>query len=895
MGEAVNLEAILFNDDACEGNQAEVTAVFHAGQTFYLRLGDQGSACTGRLFEWSIVFNGEVVGCTDPLSCNYDPLATVDDGSCLYGPNPNCPSGPDLIITPGVLASSVYPALVSASDGCYISEGCLQGYGLREVVRFTTHIQNVGTEDYVIGAPNPNSGQFEFDECHGHWHQEGYAEYRMYDENGVALPVGFKNGFCVLDLECNGGGSATYGCSYMGISAGCGDIYHSGLACQWIDVTDLPDGIYTLVIVVNWDRDADLFGREEVSYENNWDQVCFELIRNTGGAHSINVIPNCAPYEDCAGVVHGDAQPDCFGNCNGDAKYGDLNVNSTYEVGDVLMYLNGILDNSLPVYNCTDLTSNDQVDIEDAVWLMDCILVENQDDGHESHAHSCQLPTIGITNPNQSAEFSLLEHNQSSKYFLVGIRNPTADIVATHLQVEGLVVTNVEILANNYNAYAYFRPDGQVMTFSYSFSTVPRSQNPQPFIRIYYSEIIGENVCLSEVYTGVNKSLERINSSISTLNCFNDLLPCSEAEPEDSDNDGICDDMDVCPGGDDALDGDQDGVPDFCDACPASAINDSDNDGVCDDLDVCVGLDDASFCETFTLRLNFDNYSEETRWEIRDGNNDIVAMHVFYPASYENTLIEEIICLKTGTYTFSIFDSYGDGICCSFGVGSYQFVRAGNGAVILEGGDFDQVESVSFMAVSADFPDEDNDGVCDMADLCPGSDDLADADNDGIPDGCDACPTSATGDSDGDGVCDDADICPGSDDLLDGDGDTVPDGCDLCPGGDDLVDIDHDNIPDECDDTINGGEGTGVELTENSIEEIFPNPTTGELRLVLAKSFKGSVQVFDIFGSCVLTYPAKDEKYLRLNVELLPAGTYIVLLNNGGAYGAVKRFVKINR
>jgi hypothetical protein len=23
-----------------------------------------------------------VVGCTDPLACNYDPLATIDDGSC---------------------------------------------------------------------------------------------------------------------------------------------------------------------------------------------------------------------------------------------------------------------------------------------------------------------------------------------------------------------------------------------------------------------------------------------------------------------------------------------------------------------------------------------------------------------------------------------------------------------------------------------------------------------------------------------------------------------------------------------------------------------------------------------------------------------------------------------
>uniref|UniRef100_UPI0005C543FE T9SS type A sorting domain-containing protein n=1 Tax=Lewinella cohaerens TaxID=70995 RepID=UPI0005C543FE len=160
---------------------------------------------------------------------------------------------------------------------------------------------------------------------------------------------------------------------------------------------------------------------------------------------------------------------------------------------------------------------------------------------------------------------------------------------------------------------------------------------------------------------------------------------------------------------------------------------------------------------------------------------------------------------------------------------------------------------------------------------------------------CDACPTSSTGDSDGDGVCDDADICPGFDDLVDTDEDTVPNGCDLCPGGDDLLDNDHDNIPDECDDTINGGEGTGVEVTGNNVEEVYPNPTTGELRLILAKPYEGAVQIFDVFGNCVLTYSATDEKYLRLNVELLPSGTYIVLLNTRGAYGGFKRFVKVNR
>ncbi|HXT21590.1 MAG TPA: hypothetical protein VN923_12640 [Thermoanaerobaculia bacterium] len=50
----------------------------------------------------------------------------------------------------------------------------------------------------------------------------------------------------------------------------------------------------------------------------------------------------------------------------------------------------------------------------------------------------------------------------------------------------------------------------------------------------------------------------------------------------------------------------------------------------------------------------------------------------------------------------------------------------------------------------------------------------------GIPFSCDLCGVG--GDDDGDGVCDPADVCPGFDDDADGDGDGVPDGCEGGPG-----------------------------------------------------------------------------------------------------------------
>jgi len=44
------------------------------------------SPSTGQVEDYSLFFESpQIFGCTDPLASNYDPLATVDDGSCVYG------------------------------------------------------------------------------------------------------------------------------------------------------------------------------------------------------------------------------------------------------------------------------------------------------------------------------------------------------------------------------------------------------------------------------------------------------------------------------------------------------------------------------------------------------------------------------------------------------------------------------------------------------------------------------------------------------------------------------------------------------------------------------------------------------------------------------------------
>jgi hypothetical protein len=81
--------------------------------------------------------------------------------------------------------------------------------------------------------------------------------------------------------------------------------------------------------------------------------------------------------------------------------------------------------------------------------------------------------------------------------------------------------------------------------------------------------------------------------------------------------------------------------------------------------------------------------------------------------------------------------------------------------------------------------DEDNDGVIDGVDACPGLDDAtADPDGDLLCGSADACPLDNLNDFDADGVCGDLDLCAGFDDAQDMDGDGMPDGCDTDRDGD---------------------------------------------------------------------------------------------------------------
>ena len=121
----------------------------------------------------------------------------------------------------------------------------------------------------------------------------------------------------------------------------------------------------------------------------------------------------------------------------------------------------------------------------------------------------------------------------------------------------------------------------------------------------------------------------------------------------------------------------------------ASANNGTDLNNANDDLAVSFTIVDG---EEMTVSILTDDYGDETTWEIEDAQGSVVATGNGYGDNTQYTIPN---CLADGCYTFTIYDSYGDGICCGFGIGNYELLSP-SGDVMGAGGEFTDDESIAF-------------------------------------------------------------------------------------------------------------------------------------------------------------------------------------------------------
>ncbi len=115
-----------------------------------------------------------------------------------------------------------------------------------------------------------------------------------------------------------------------------------------------------------------------------------------------------------------------------------------------------------------------------------------------------------------------------------------------------------------------------------------------------------------------------------------------------------------------------------------------------------------------TFELITDDYGPETYWEFRNGNGEVLASGgnedvgpngggigeiAGGPGAYGNgeTIVVDIVAPMSDCYELLVVDAFGDGICCSYGNGSYKLSDS-QGNVIFSGGSFAAYQSENFLA-----------------------------------------------------------------------------------------------------------------------------------------------------------------------------------------------------
>lgn len=107
------------------------------------------------------------------------------------------------------------------------------------------------------------------------------------------------------------------------------------------------------------------------------------------------------------------------------------------------------------------------------------------------------------------------------------------------------------------------------------------------------------------------------------------------------------------------------------------------------------------------LSITFDNYPEETAWELYDADNNVVAsgglsedgttITGYVALGYaDKSTFTTNFCLQSGTYTFVIYDDYGDGMYTSASVQGTYSLKLGSTVLASGGGNFGSFQDTTF-------------------------------------------------------------------------------------------------------------------------------------------------------------------------------------------------------
>merc|ERR1712157_392192 len=98
-----------------------------------------------------------------------------------------------------------------------------------------------------------------------------------------------------------------------------------------------------------------------------------------------------------------------------------------------------------------------------------------------------------------------------------------------------------------------------------------------------------------------------------------------------------------------------------------------------------------------TIDILTDNYPKEVSWRlVNTCEGDAIQESVDVDTKYQTpgTQYSDTYCVPSAEYRFEILDGYGDGICCSYGNGSYSVTY--DRKVEASGGDYQSSETSTF-------------------------------------------------------------------------------------------------------------------------------------------------------------------------------------------------------
>lgn len=153
-----------------------------------------------------------------------------------------------------------------------VGSGPFQAYGHTNVGGELSVDQQFRTSTPGVIASHPTAATMYFSgDGHNHWHVRDLERYVLESQNGATRLYGEKHGFCFWDNvryspalpgyplnavytgfnSCVTRGDATV---LMGLSIGWGDRYPATITDQYINITSLPAGEYTVTATADWNN-----------------------------------------------------------------------------------------------------------------------------------------------------------------------------------------------------------------------------------------------------------------------------------------------------------------------------------------------------------------------------------------------------------------------------------------------------------------------------------------------------------------------------------------------------------------------------------------------------------------------------------------------------------------